>query len=68
MSKKFKEGLRMISHQTENINEDTEIIKSQIEILKLTTEMKKKKGEFSSSKESATEDMRLSSLRKMNST
>ena len=25
ISKKFKEGLRMISHQIENINKDTEI-------------------------------------------
>ena len=69
MSKKLKEGLRMISHQTEKINEDTEIInRVKLKFWSWQLKWKKKKGEFSSSKESATEDMRLSSLRKMNST
>ena len=62
MSKKFKEGLRTISHQIENINKDTEIIngdKLKFWSWQVQLKLKKKKvGEFSSSfeqKKSATE-------------
>ena len=37
MSKELKENIRMMSHQTENINKDVEIIKRESEILKLKT-------------------------------
>lgn len=37
MSKELKENIRMMSHQTENINKDVEIIKKESEILELKT-------------------------------